>query len=501
LIGSLLGAAPARANFHLWKIKELYSNADGSIQYIELFTSNDGQGVLLNHVIGAGLDDHSFNFPNSLDGSTLSKHLLLATPGFSKLPGAVQPDYVLPCGPFFDPAGDTINFSNVDSVTFGASTLPTDGTNSLTDTDLGPGTTLVSGASSPTNFAGATGSLALTGCLQDGSCDACAVDEDGEFCNGVSECSGTSCTTTAPCAGTMCDEVEDKCFECADEGDCDDDNPCTDDSCNGERACEHADNSAACDDGHFCTTTDACSAGACVGTGDACDGTGCNEGSDTCGDCADDPDCDDGDFCNGEETCDNGTCAAGSEPCVAGDESCDEAQDSCNNVCGNSKWQSGEECDDGNDDDGDGCSASCQVEEGWECETDVGTSVCMEMMSPAPDAGTTPSDDAGTGSDDAGMSMPGDKPDAGDDGPTAGKPSTHDRDGGDSSEEPGGSERDGGDGDGGASSGDDDEDSGCSCRMVRAERTTHGASAWIGLSLLGLALQLRRRARSLKSRA
>ncbi len=49
--------------------------------------------------------------------------------------------------------------------------------------------------------------------------------------------------------------------------------------------------------------------------------------------------------------------------------------------CGNGKLQAptGEQCDDGNDDDDDGCSSSCQVEEGWECtDEDHELSACIE---------------------------------------------------------------------------------------------------------------------------
>ena len=42
-------------------------------------------------------------------------------------------------------------------------------------------------------------------------------------------------------------------------------------------------------------------------------------------------------------------------------------EDSCETVCGDG-LQAGEEgCDDGNGVDGDGCSSTCQVEEGWTC--------------------------------------------------------------------------------------------------------------------------------------
>ena len=36
----------ARADFHKWEITELFSNADGSVQFIELFTPDDGQELL-----------------------------------------------------------------------------------------------------------------------------------------------------------------------------------------------------------------------------------------------------------------------------------------------------------------------------------------------------------------------------------------------------------------------------------------------------------------------
>ncbi len=39
----------------------------------------------------------------------------------------------------------------------------------------------------------------------------------------------------------------------------------------------------------------------------------------------------------------------------------------CTNACGNSYLEAGEECDDGDRENGDGCSSDCEVEEGWEC--------------------------------------------------------------------------------------------------------------------------------------
>ena len=130
------------------------------------------------------------------------------------LPGAPIPDFTLPCGAFFDPAATTITvkitatgFGDIDSVTFPGATLPTNGTNSLNDTNLYGAQNLVSSASSPTNFAGNAGALALTGCLQTGACDAC---DDGLYCNGAETCSASACVAGPGCIG-LCDEDQDTC--------------------------------------------------------------------------------------------------------------------------------------------------------------------------------------------------------------------------------------------------------------------------------------------------
>lgn len=46
-----------------------------------------------------------------------------------------------------------------------------------------------------------------------------------------------------------------------------------------------------------------------------------------------------------------------------------ELLDSCNPICGDGVIEGSETCDDGNSSNGDGCSATCQVESGWVCRT------------------------------------------------------------------------------------------------------------------------------------
>jgi len=50
------------------------------------------------------------------------------------------------------------------------------------------------------------------------------------------------------------------------------------------------------------------------------------------------------------------------------DAACQFDTDGCLNACGNSYLEGEEECDDGARQDGDGCSADCTVEYGWECD-------------------------------------------------------------------------------------------------------------------------------------
>ena len=139
----------AGASFHLWQISEIYSNASGTIQFIELQTNSGSQQFLAGQSITAtGANTNNFVFPSNLPGDSAFKRFLIGTQGFVAL-GIVTPDYVVPNG-FLSLNNGTVNFAGVDSVTYVA--LPTDGTNSI-DPNGSPGT------NSPTNFAGASGTV------------------------------------------------------------------------------------------------------------------------------------------------------------------------------------------------------------------------------------------------------------------------------------------------------------------------------------------------------
>jgi len=150
LLAFSLAATGANATFHLWRMTEVYSNADGSVQYLELATSNSGEGLLSGHVLTSarGNEVNYLSFPNDLQGDTGGKTFLIGTAGFAAL-GLVTPDYVVPNG-FFFVNGGSLNFADVDGWVHPA--LPGNGAKSLSR----DGTVVTS---SPQNFAGETGTI------------------------------------------------------------------------------------------------------------------------------------------------------------------------------------------------------------------------------------------------------------------------------------------------------------------------------------------------------
>jgi serralysin len=149
--------------FHLYDIDEIYSSADGTVQFIELSVGNSfgesfwqGQKI----TVTQGAVTHTFTFPADLpSSSTNNTHVLIATQGFADL-GIVTPNYIVPNG-FLFTSGDavTVNYASQDRVAYTG--IPTDG-HSLTFTAGGSqvqGRTGTSDTPSPTNFAGVTGQL------------------------------------------------------------------------------------------------------------------------------------------------------------------------------------------------------------------------------------------------------------------------------------------------------------------------------------------------------
>jgi hypothetical protein len=161
----LFGLNVARATFHLWAVTELYSSADGSVQFIKL-TNNSSFGTenfLGGHVItctGAPGVSNTFTFPTNLPAiSTVNKTFLIGTSNLASVPGGVTPDYVFTnAGPFlFLNTGSTNTVGIIGSVEPVAAytNLPTDGVSSL----MGLSSSLVVATNSPRNFSDQTNSI------------------------------------------------------------------------------------------------------------------------------------------------------------------------------------------------------------------------------------------------------------------------------------------------------------------------------------------------------
>jgi serralysin len=162
----LAATAPkALASFHEWRISEVFSNASGTVQFIEFQhppTVDDDERFLQGVSFSETAFGNNFSFPSNLPSTpTANAHSLVATPGYAALGGGVPTaDYILPGNNWFSPAGDTLNyfFGIYDNLTFTNAQLPKDGSNSLNRTSFGVNS-FASLSASPTNFAGTTGTV------------------------------------------------------------------------------------------------------------------------------------------------------------------------------------------------------------------------------------------------------------------------------------------------------------------------------------------------------
>jgi hypothetical protein len=166
---------PAESAFHFWHVKEVFSSADGSVQFIEMFNSASNEHFLSGVKLRSNADGviKEFTFPaNAPSSATSNRHLLIATPGFATLSGAVTPNFTLDQSttpltlPFFNPNATNITITFLgsgDSMAFTGASLPKNGVHSLSDAGASgspPGTPSISSTvNSPTNFAGLTGSI------------------------------------------------------------------------------------------------------------------------------------------------------------------------------------------------------------------------------------------------------------------------------------------------------------------------------------------------------
>jgi hypothetical protein len=193
---------------------------------------------------------------------------------------------------------------------------------------------------------------------QDGACTVGTCDEaqtacvakpvaDGQSCDDGLACTGGDQCTAGVCGGGAidCSGVADAC----NVGMCDEQT--------GACIKVAANEGGSCDDGLFCTVTDACQAGVCAGSArscggvaDACNAGVCDETQDACVKQAanDGASCDDGLFCTVSDVCGGGACAGTTRDCSAFSDTCNlgtcnEGQDACVKVAANE----GGTCSDG----------------------------------------------------------------------------------------------------------------------------------------------------------
>ncbi len=224
----------------------------------------------------------------------------------------------------------------------------------------------------------------IDGCdKKSGQCTAAALDDgvpcdDGTLCTEKDACKLGTCKGKAvvcednnPCTADVCDakagcklqklsgaacEDDNACTvgDVCGEGQCkagiakvcSDGNGCTVDTCKAKAGCKYAPGTGACDDGNVCTAGDVCAGGACHGKVVVCDdGDPCTKDA-----------CEPGKGCAAVAVAEKTDCAAdGGKWCVAG-------KCLAKAVCGNGKVEPGEQCDDGNNLDGDECAIGCSIE-------------------------------------------------------------------------------------------------------------------------------------------
>ena len=163
----LLAASAVSAEFHLFRIEQLYSNASGTVQFVVMHEASNsnfenvwGGNRLTITDSAAPMDPYGYGmppsssrfitFPSNLPSTaTAGRRVLIATPGFAAL-GLVTPDFMMPAG-FLPVDGGTLNYAGADQITYSGG-LPTDGVSAIDRN----GATIPNVA---TNFAGASASV------------------------------------------------------------------------------------------------------------------------------------------------------------------------------------------------------------------------------------------------------------------------------------------------------------------------------------------------------
>ena len=160
LAASLALLNSAHAAFHFYDIQEIFSNADGSVQFIELFTADTGQEFLSGHAlrleqIAPASTLSTFNFTNG-PAPTENRTLLIGTASLTAL--GVTPDFIIPAG-FLSTSGTNkrVSFAEGTDVV-NIANLPFNGLQSLNGliNNDSPTASSINALATPRNHAGQT---------------------------------------------------------------------------------------------------------------------------------------------------------------------------------------------------------------------------------------------------------------------------------------------------------------------------------------------------------
>lgn len=138
-----------------WRIDEIFTSSDGTVQYVKLTTTSNNQQTLSGRVLRslntAGGTASSYTFPSSLSTvQTANRSVLLGTTAFTSLT-QLSVDFPLPAG-FLLTEGGSVQLVDIHSMTYQRTQMPKNGAQALR-ADGVPVT------ATPRNFAGQTATV------------------------------------------------------------------------------------------------------------------------------------------------------------------------------------------------------------------------------------------------------------------------------------------------------------------------------------------------------
>jgi len=112
LLLSTLIAPTSGADFHKREITEVFTNATGTVQFIEFFSPDPDQEFLASQeIVTIETNGQTFVLPSDLpSANTENRRRLIATAAFAALPAAPTPDYTIPAGFFSTSSGVLIQY-------------------------------------------------------------------------------------------------------------------------------------------------------------------------------------------------------------------------------------------------------------------------------------------------------------------------------------------------------------------------------------------------------